>query len=196
MIDVVSIQGLTGPIFNMLYCEFQPVLTRGSVKSKPFPTIPVRFISYNASLQILSLSVWMCGDCCWTRICQARSLSHRCVWVAQGHLWQWCLTPALSRLCLGSLSCWDMNFQPTLSSWELRIRLSWLCSFIFSSLWPLPLSHPQKYTRTPWCCSYNASLYGRASIEQVISGTSLQIEFLEFRSRRSIMVFVAGSGIQ
>lgn len=87
----------------------------------------------------------------------SRSLSHRCVWVAQGHLWQWCLTPALSRLCLGCLSCWNMNFQPTLSSWELWIGSSWLCSFIFSSLWTLSLSQPQKYTRTPWCCSHNAS---------------------------------------
>lgn len=148
-------------------------------------------IPYNASLY-----VGIYGDCCWI-VCQDRSLSHRCVWVAQGHLWQWCLTPALSRLCLGSLSCWNMNFQPTLSSWELWIGLSWLCSFIFphSDHYPCPIlrNTPAHLDAPPTMLHCTVGL---SPIEQVKSGTSLQIKFLEFRSRRSIMDFVAGSGIQ
>lgn len=151
---------------------------------------------FSADPVIVCLDVWgLLLDCCQAFPEMVDGLSHRCVWLAQGHPWQWCLTPALSRLCLGSLSCWNMNIQPNLSSKSFGSGYpGFVCSFFPNS--DHYLSQPQKHTRTPWCCSHNASLYGRASHEQVISSTALQIEFLDFRSRRSIMVFADGSGIQ
>lgn len=60
----MSIKGLEGPIFDILYCEFQPVLIGGSVKSKPFPSISVHFISRTADLLLRVFhTMLLCGSC-------------------------------------------------------------------------------------------------------------------------------------
>ena len=72
-------------------------------------------------------------------------------------------------VCLGSLSCWKVNFHPSLRSCALWIRYSsrislYFAPFIFPSiLTSLTLPAAEKHP-TALCCRHHASLYGWCQI--------------------------------
>lgn len=96
--------GVTGPIFiillRLLNFEIQPI------NIQYFLADPVKLCQDGWGLSPfsgLSRHVWS-------------GLSHRSVWVTQGHVWQRCLWATIactSSAVLGSLSCWNMTFQPS-----------------------------------------------------------------------------------
>ena len=114
----------------------------------------------HSSLQILSNSVRLDGECRYTAI--FRSLQ-RCSIGFKSGLWlgnsrtfrdlsisHSCVVLAV---CLGLLSCWKVNLHPSLRSWCL-------CTLLHSSFpqsWLVSQSLPLTNIPTSWCCHHHAS---------------------------------------
>ena len=93
---------------------------------------------------------------------------------------------AVLAVCLGLLSCWKVNFHPSLSSWVFCIKFSsrislYFAAFIFSSILtslPVPAAekHPHSMMLTPTCFTIG-----------MVPGF-LQTWHLAFRPKSSILV--------
>ena len=113
-------------------------------------------ILFHSSLQILSSSVRLDGECWWTAIfrsLQRCSIGFRSgLWLGQSRMVTVCHSFVILAVCLGSLSCWKVNLWPSLRSRALWKRFSsrislYLAAFIFPSIAtrrPVPVAekHP------------------------------------------------------
>ncbi len=165
---VLSIQTLCS-VFSRSTFWFNTAMSLFGKDATSFSHLDLGILCHS-SLQILSSSVRLDGKCWWTAI--FRSLQ-RCSIGFKSGLWLghsrtvtellWSHSFVILAVCLGSLSCWKVNLQPSLRSWALWRRFSSRISLSFRPfprLQPVVLSLQLKNTPTAWCCHHHASLLG------------------------------------